>query len=134
MIEKRPMKIEDFLLIMEQNAGVYPWYDNLVDEQKRCVANMNIITGTAESFFEDGQLVGVGGIRFAGIGEAWMIVPPDIRDKRKLSLLRETKNTFIRTRDEKNLWRCFAESKISDNFLKHIGFEPNPKGLVWTRT
>ena len=106
----------------------------LTEEQKRYLANVNIITGTAESFYENGRLVGVGGIRHIGVGEAWMITPPDVRGKRSLSLFRKTKETFTKTRDDLNLWRCFAESKISDNFLNHLGFEPNPKGLVWTRT
>ncbi len=134
MIEKYPMAIEDFMLIMKQNPGIYSDYDILAEDQKRYVANINIVTGTAQSFFEDEHLVGVGGIRHIGIGEGWFLTPPEIREKRSLSLLREARSTFIRDRDEHNLWRCFAESMISDNFLKHLKFEPKPKGFSWTRT
>ena len=133
MIETRPMQVEDLLLIMEQNADIYPEFAALSDEQKRAAANLNILAGTAESFFEDGRLVGVGGIRYTGIGEAWLITPPDIRG-RGLSLLREARRVFTETCDERCLRRCYAESKISDNFLKHIGFKSHPKGFIWDRS
>lgn len=133
MIEIHPMKVEEFLLVMELNADVYPEFAKLPDEQKRYLANVNIITGKAQSFFEDGRLVGVGGIRYVGIGEAWMISPPEIRDNKGLSLLKETRRTFIAMRDEHNLWRVFAESKLSETFLKHLEFKKHPEGQVWTR-
>jgi len=133
MIETYPMKIEDFLLVMALNADAYSDFDKLPDEQKRYLANLNIITGEAKSFFEDGRLVAVGGIRYVGLGEAWMITPPQIRDKRSLSLLRETRKSFVSMRDNNNLWRVFAESKISETFLRHLEFKPNSAGYVWTR-
>lgn len=133
MIEVRQMKIEDFLLVMELNADVYPEFDKLPDEQKRYLANMNIITGAAESFFDNGKLVAVGGICYVGLGEAWLISLPEIRTKKSLSLFRETKNTFKRQRDDLNLWRIFATSKISETFLQHLGFEKQEKMLIWTR-
>lgn len=132
-IKVRQMQIEDFLVIMELSANIYPEFDGLPDEQKRYLANLNIITGEAQSFFEDGRLVGVGGIRYVGLGEAWMITPPEIRENRSLSLLKETRRVFIKMRDDHNLWRIFAESKISKTFLKHLEFEAHPQGFVWTR-
>jgi len=134
MIETHQMLVEDFLVIMAQNAEVYPEFDKLQDEQKRYLANINIITGEAQSFFEDGRLVAVGGIRYVGLGEAWLISPPKIREERSLSLFRETRRTFISMRDGHNLWRVFAESKISENFLKHLEFKAQSGGHVWTRT
>ncbi len=133
MIEVHPMLVEDFLLVMEQNANIYPEFAALPNDLKRYLANHNIIHGTAESFFEDGRLVGVGGICYVGIGEAWMITPPQVRDNRSLSLLKETKATFIKGRDEHNLWRVFSESKISETFLRHLQFKEHPQGFVWTR-
>lgn len=134
MIETRPMQIEDFLLVMELNADIYPEFDKLPDEQKRYLANVNIITGTAQSFFDNGRLVGVGGIRYVGLGEAWMITPPKIREKDGLVLVKEAQETFIKMRDDKNLWRVFAEDTISETFLKRLGFKEYTNGFVWMRT
>lgn len=134
MLEAKNMKIEDFLLVMAANSHIYTEFAELADEVQRYVANVNIVTGEARSLYEDGRLVAVCGVRFVGIGEAWMITPPDIRDGRKLSLLRHSKREMIRMRDENNLWRIFAESRISKTFLKHLEFQPHPEGHVWTRT
>jgi len=128
------MLIEDFMLIMEMNAELFPEYHAMPVDQKRYLANINIITGTAQSIFEDGKLFAVGGIRYVGIGEAWMITPPEVRESKNLSLLRRSRQTFISDRDDHNLWRVFADNSISDNFLKHLQFVPNPQGHVWTRT
>jgi hypothetical protein len=128
------MTAEDYLLVMEQNIEVYPEWDKLTDEQKRHIAAVNISTGTAQSFFEDGRLVGVGGIRFRGIGEAWLITPPYIRDHRAKSLFREARRVFKKNRDELNLWRIFATSRISKTFLRHLGFKRSPRTFCWMRT
>ena len=134
MIKIRQMTPEDFLIIMKMNAHIYRDFDELSYEHKKYIANLNIITGEAQSFFEDGKLVGVGGIKYIGIGEGWLITPPEIREQNGLSLFKETHKFFIKTRDDKNLWRVFAETSISENFLKRLDFKPHPHGLVWTRT
>ena len=133
MIEVRQMLIEDFLLVMELNSDIYPEYDELSAEHKRYLANVNIVTGEAKSFFDDGILIGIGGIRHIGLGEAWMITPPKTREEKSLWLLRETRNTFTKIRDENNLWRVFATSKISENFLRHLDFKEQKGVLIWTR-
>jgi hypothetical protein len=131
MIKPEPMKLEDFLAVMQANKGVYPDYDKLPDEAKVFIGNLNIITGTAESYLENGFLIGVGGIRYIGIGEAWFLTIPELRE-RSMTLLRAARENLRRMRDEKNLWRLYATSKISTNFLKHLGFEQE-SNLVWTR-
>lgn len=128
------MTVEDYLLLMELNAEVYPQFEKLPDEQKRQYVNMNIISGSAYSLFDDGRLFTVGGIRYKGIGEAWMITPPQVRDEKKLSLLKEVRANFVRDRDRHNLWRIFAEKTIPGSFLEHLEFRPQPDGYVWTRT
>jgi hypothetical protein len=133
MIEIHQMTVEDYLLLMELNADIYPEFAKLTDEQKRLIANVTIATGTAQSFFGEGRLVGVGGIRYKGIGEAWMITPPQVRENMSLSLLRQTRETFIKNRDDHNLWYIFATSKISETFLKHLGFEKLPDAFFWMR-
>jgi hypothetical protein len=128
MIEQ--MTTEDFLLIMEANRGVYPEYDNLSEEQKRNLANYNIMLGVAESHTDKGMLWGIGGIRYIGIGEAWFLTIPR---KREPVLLKNVSMRFREIRDSKSLWRVYASSKISENFLEHLGFKREEGNMVWTR-
>jgi hypothetical protein len=132
MIETKDMTVDDFMRIMSANADIYPEYDNLSLEAKRYVANINIMTGTAMSYFEDGELIGVGGIRYVGIGEGWMLTLPNIREERKFLLFRQAKKDFEGTRKTKNLWRIFAETRISRIFLRHLGFTESENTHVWT--
>lgn len=126
------MEISDFLEVMKANPGIWLEYDNATDEQKRFVAHLNICTGTAETFFDDdNEMIGVGGIRFVGIGEAWMITLPT---KRKPFLLRQAAETFNRIKDDKNLWRIFAESRVNEHFLRHLGFKKQDGMHIFTRT
>ena len=130
-IERHPMKVEEMLLIMEQNLDHYPDYAKMSDEQKKYLANLNVLTGTSESFFLNGRIVAVGGVRYTGLGEAWMITPPATREL-SCALLRNTKLNLKRIIEEKNLWRVFATSQISENFLQHCGFVKEP-AHIWTR-
>jgi len=135
IMEQRQMTTDDFLAVMAANKEFYPDYDKLSQAEKVYLANINIITGTAHSYFTDkGEFFGVGGIRYIGLGEAWCATFPHIRLRQKKKLFEETKDVFIKTRDEKNLWRVFAESKISDKFLEHLGFKKEPDMHIWTRT
>ena len=125
------MTIEEFLDVMKANKGIWEEYDNATDEQKRFVAHLNICTGVAETYFDDdGELFGVGGIRYIGLGEAWLITLPN---KRKPYLFRTATENFKRIRDSKNLWRIFAESKVSENFLSHLGFKKQDGMHIYTR-
>lgn len=117
------MTKDDFLIVMEANADYYPEYDALPMAKKLRIAQLNIDTGTAESFYIEGELVAVGGIRYVGLGEAWMISFPTIRSDRKKTLFAETKQTLIQTQADQKLWRIFASSRISEHFLEHLGFE-----------
>ncbi len=133
MIETRPMTVEDMLLIMALNEDIYSDFAKLPEELKRYVVIHNIIHDAAKYFYDKGRLVGVGGIKYVGVGEAWMISYPEIRSEHGLALVKQAQETFIGMRDEKNLWQVFAESRISENFLKRLGFKQNPKGFVWIR-
>ncbi len=137
MIEVRQMTTEDFLIVMAANADMYPnsiysEFAVLSNEHKRYFANINITTGEAKSFFDDGKLVCSSGIRYVGVGEAWLATMPETRDKPFL-LLREAKRFFKECRDNHNLWRVFANGGISGNFMKHLSFEKHENGVVWTR-
>ena len=132
--ETRQMKVEDFLTVMEMNPGLYPGYDVLPDEKKRLLGEANIVSGEAMTYYNKERLVGVGGMRLRGMGEAWLITPAEVRSEEGLPLFVETLGIFKEMRDRNNLWRVFAENVISETFLKRLEFEAHPKGFVWTRT
>ena len=134
MITRQQMTVEDFLQVMAANKGLWPEFDALTDEQKLFVAKVNILTGTAYSYFKDGEFWGVGGIRYIGIGEAWLIGSPQTRKQLTMEEFNFIKETFEQERNEKNLWRVFAESRISQTFLKRLGFVAHQGYHVWTRT
>ncbi len=130
-MKTQQMTEAEFLSVMQANVGLYPDFDALSIERKRLIAQVNICTGTAESFYDnEGRLIGVGGIRYMGLGEAWMLTLPEIREP---FLLRTVAQNFERLRDEKHLWRVFAESKVSENFLKHLRFVRQDGMHIWTR-
>ena len=128
------MEVEDFLSVMSANKGLWPEFDSLTDEQKLFVAKVNILTGTAYSYFKDGEFWGVGGIRYIGVGEAWLIGSPQTRKQLTMEEFNFIKETFENERNEKNLWRVFAESRISQTFLKRLGFVEHPGYHIWSRT
>jgi hypothetical protein len=129
--ERKQMTVDDFLYVMKLNKGIYPEYDRLDDQAKRLIANVNICSGTAETLFdEDGNIFMVFGIRYIGLGEAWMACIPQ---RRTPALYRTAAEHFNRLRDTHNLWRIFAESKISENFIEHLGFKKADGMHIWTR-
>ncbi len=128
------MQAEDMLSVMADNADLFPEFAILSPEQKRNFVNINILTGQAQSYFENGKLMCVGGIRSEGVGEAWMITPSSIRAERGLELFNDTKEYYKQMRDSQGFWRVFAENSISKVFLKRLGFEKHPEGFLWTRT
>lgn len=136
------MTTEEFLEVMADNASDFPEFERLTPEEKKNVANTNIITGPSMAFRNsEGRLDGVGGIRL-GVGEAWMMTPrsiqshPDhlLRKQQFNELIRDTKNVFLKMCDEHNLWRVFTIGKLSMTFPKLLGFEQSDKTLIWTRT
>lgn len=133
MMEKRQMTVEDFLAIMDANKETFPDFATLPKEAKIMVANVNICTGTAYSYYKEGKFWGVGGIRYTGLGEAWLIGMPETRKELIMPEFYFIKDEFRRQRDELNLWRIFAENRISEDFLRHLGFEKKDNILVWTR-
>lgn len=133
MTSTKKMEVSEFLQIMEDNADLFPEFAGLSQVEKENMANLNILTGPAEAFYDDGRLVGVGGIRISGVGESWLITRREIREKRPKELLRTTKQGMKKMCDENNLWRLYAIGKLSTNFLEHLGFETIDKTLVWSR-
>ena len=122
MIESRPMTIDDFLTLMEANKEIYKEFDALNTNHKQELAQLRVGTGTAQGYYDGDKLVAVGGIQYIGLGEAWLVTVPKIKTDMKKTLLREARNTLREDKKKLKLWRVFASSKISENFLKHLGF------------
>ncbi len=118
--------------IMAQNKELFPEFDALSPAQKTFLANLNINSGVAEAYEKDGQIIGVGGIRYVGLGEAWCMATPMLR-RDKFQLFRLASNNFKKIVRDKNLWRVFANNTISENFIKHLGFAKSDNTLIWTK-
>jgi len=136
------MTKEEFIEVMADNASDFPDFTGLSQVEKEAVANMNILSGPAIAFRNsEGRLDGVGGIRIAGVGEAWTITTRTIQSHpdRKLrrqqfnKLVRDTQEIFKKMCDENKLWRVFALGKLSMTFPEPLGFERVNNALVWTR-
>ncbi len=143
MISSKIMETSEFLKIMAENASDFSEFAALSDTLKQKVAEVNILTGCAEAFYDGhGKLVGVGGIRYKGVGEAWMVTPREIqshpdhtrRQAQFLDLLTVTKDAMQRMADDNELWQLYATGTLSTKFLEQIGFKRQDKTLIWTRT
>ncbi len=133
----RQMTINDFVEVMAQNAALFPEYAALSLDMKKYFANANIITGTAKALVEDdGRIFVLFGTRYIGMpkgtGEVWCITFPNIRNGRKFTFLRQAKKLLKQQIDELGLQRIFANSTISVNFLKHLGFEESTMP-IWVK-
>lgn len=123
------MTPSDFLKVMDANPGIYPEYDALPIEKRLDLARFYMTVGRCRSYFKDGQLVGVGGIRDVGVGEGWFLTVPDCR---VLDMFNYVVEHFEKQRE--GFWRVFAESRLSERFLHHLGFEKQEGMHVWTLT
>lgn len=137
------MTAEEFIQVMDDNASDFPEFAALSQAEKENTANMNILTGPTIAFRNsEGRLDGVGGVRIAGVGEAWMITPrtiqshPDrqLRRQQFQDLVRDTRKEMMKMINEHDLWRVFAIGTLSTTFLEQLGFEKTDKTLIWTRT
>lgn len=133
MITVETMTIEQFLEVMKANAEVFPEFDALLEPQKRFLAEINIASGLAQSYFEDDKLIGVFGLRYVGIGEVWGISIPELRKDKKLTLFKTAREAFNKAVKELNLWRCFAKPTLSEKFLSLLGFNESETMMTWSR-
>ncbi len=136
------MTTDEFLKIMADNSSDFSEFAALSDTLKQKVAEVNIITGCAEAFYDDnGKLQGVGGIRYKGVGEAWMLTPRNIqshpdhtrRQSQFLDLLAVTKKNMLRMVAENEILQLYATGTLSTKFLEQVGFKRQDKVLIWTR-
>jgi len=88
-------------------------------------AKLNEVAGTGLTWMKDGKVLGCGGIRNCGVGEAWAVFSPEAKEGKK-DLLKLSRANFEEMIKKLNLWQVFATIKdISPqqaNFLEHLGF------------
>ena len=114
-IDVIPFHPEDMLRILgntQENAGN---------------ARLNHISGPARSFFLDKKLVGCGGVRIVGVGEAWASFNPEAKEH-IWDLFSRSKGVIEQIMRDEKLWRVWAEMSVNDErhrlFLKRLNFEP----------
>ena len=128
----RPMNVVDYVKMMDANVHLYPEWAQLSDENKTFTALHMIKFGSAEGIFDGDECVGVQGILQLGVGEAWMVVTPEIRENR-FQLLRHSVDSFKRLRDIDGYLKVFTGDPLSNTFLKHLGFEQEARAHIWQR-
>ena len=85
-------------------------------------ARLNEVSGPAYSAFHNGELLGCGGIRHLGIGEAWAIYTEKAKEHRK-ELLRQSRLWLDKMMRDEKIWRLWSEApENNQNFLKHMSF------------
>lgn len=99
------------------------------DKTKLPEANLNQTAGPAYSLFLDKKLIACGGVRCYGVGELWLVTNDEQRKKHTKTILKVSREQIDFMVRENHLWRLLAETKISENFLKHLGFVESEKKL-----
>ena len=89
-------------------------------------ARLNQVAGPAHSIFIDDKLVACGGVRIAGVGEAWACYSPEVLEH-VWDVFKHTKANMEQVVREQNLWRVWAEMSVQDDkhraFLKRLNFK-----------
>jgi len=113
MNEIRKYRMEDALEILS-------------DKEQIAFAMLNEVAGPGFTWFKDKKVMGCGGVRVTGVGEAWAVFSEDAI-KSKKDLLKLTAENFKSIIETMNLWQVFATAKDMTqeqaNFLEHLGFE-----------
>lgn len=99
------------------------------DESQRPNANLNQSAGPAYSLYLDKKLIACGGVRCYGVGELWLLTNDKYRQKHIKEILKASRQQIDLMIRENHLWRLMAETKVSDNFLEHLGFVESEKKL-----
>lgn len=112
-IEIKPYRMEDALRLLK-------------DPDEIAWAKLNEVAGPGFTGMFDGKVLGCGGIRIYGVGEAWAIFSPEAKERKK-ELLRQVRSKFKEMIKTANLWQIIATTRNltpqQANFLEHLGFE-----------
>ena len=89
-------------------------------------ASICMMAGPSASIYHQGHIIASGGLRMAGVGEAWFVGADNIRVQAKtlLKMAREQLDTWHKA---EKAWRIFAYAdpriESAQTFLKHLNFK-----------
>jgi len=88
-------------------------------------------SGPAITAVLNDEILMCGGIRIAGIGEAWSAYSEKAKQNYQRVMLEKTRDYMKRIVDENKLWRLVASNKdgVPETFLEHLGFVKTHNGL-----
>jgi hypothetical protein len=86
------------------------------------LAVLNQISGPAFTLVDGNEPIACAGYRIHGIAEAWCALSEEAKDKYLLMVIRRMKKEMDKIQRKEQLYKIYAESDISDNFLEHLGF------------
>ena len=93
----------------------------LAGKEKSSVAIANMTTGPAYSIFKKGKLIGCGGLRIDGIGEAWALFDEGALETCRKTILRVTKEQMELMMREHEVWRLYADTELR-TWMRHLDF------------
>jgi len=94
----------------------------LLGEENINAGIINQISGPAFALVEDGVVLAAGGVRVAGIGQAWAILGPDAAHKTK-SVVQAARSVLDEAIVGEKLYRVYAEATVDKPaWFKHMGF------------
>lgn len=88
-------------------------------------AALNQVTGPAFTVMtdeKDPKVLGCGGIRIQGLGEAWAMYDKEALTDFPKTLLGASQDALTEMIAEERLIRVFAEASGSEKWLEHLGF------------
>lgn len=100
------------------------------DVERLNSAIINQISGPAFTLIEDGKILGCGGLRVAGVAQAWAYFSTDaLKDKPK-TILKESRAAVNEMIAENRIYRVYADPDADDSWFEHLGFVKQEKVFV----
>lgn len=119
MIDKKRIKIRKYQ--PEDMIHLLGGTDEIVAN-----ARLNQVSGPGFTVYLDNELAGCGGVRIAGVGEAWSVFSPETM-KYMWDLFDQSRALLEKIIRNESLWRLWAETKVKDRnhelFLKRLNFQ-----------
>ncbi len=85
-------------------------------------AIVNRVTGPAFTLFDGREILGMGGIRVQGIGQAWILLMPGA-ERRAKTILRYSRAAIEEAMAREKVYRLYAEASVEKPaWFKHLGF------------
>jgi len=99
---------------------------DILGSEAREDAELNQMSGPGYTMLKGGKTVACGGIKIAGVGEAWFAAGEEAKDY-KIQIARESRAWLDRIMEQHRLWRLFAYPGTHESarrFLKYMQFYP----------